>query len=114
MLWLMSARHVLNMFTLVFSRRDWKHRGLEGFPLNTADGAEHFPAEALNHSRPVSRLDLTLWNSLHIVMTCVIVFKRGCIFMCNSFVEIMFAMDGASEWFHRFITLGKFTRLVLN
>lgn len=46
-------------------------------------------------------------------MTFVIVFKRGCIFMCNSFVETMFANDGASDLFHHFITLGKFTHLLL-
>lgn len=46
-------------------------------------------------------------------MTFVIVFKRGCIFMCNSFVETMFANDGASDLFHHFITLGKFMHLLL-
>lgn len=65
-------------------------------------------APAFSHSnwdRLVSEPYFTRWTSLHIAMTSVIVFKRGCIFMCNSFfcfvffVEIMFANDGASDWF---------------
>lgn len=41
--------------------------------------------DSLSCDRLVSELYLTLWTSLHIAMTSVIVFKRGCIFMCNSF-----------------------------
>lgn len=45
----------------------------------------NWSTDSLNCDRLVSELYLTLWTSLHIAMTSVIVFKRGCIFMCNSF-----------------------------
>lgn len=124
MLWLMSVHHVLNKFTLVFfmKRRDKRGTGRIFLEHGKRGRAPFFHSRVrscelkygLPQSRLVSELYLTLWTGLHIAMTCVIVFKRGCIFMCNSFVEIMFAIDGASDWLHHFITLGKFTRLLFD
>lgn len=73
--WLPSARPVSNVFTLVFLRRHWTNGRLDGFSLRTACEAERRAALIWHY-----------WTCLHIAMTYVVVFKRGCIFMCNSFV----------------------------